>query len=127
MYLNIKDIITNAMDGLDRARERLVELGEFKKDALTDDEVLMEDMTNAELDLDELGWRIEFALILAVYAGYENAKRDYEFDCDNAEWRNKFIEIASQVDIYLDDDRIDSEWAYNTASEIVKNMFEKGE
>lgn len=127
MNLNIKDIITNAMDGFDRALERLAELGEFKKDALTDDEVLIEDMTNAELDLDELGWRIEFALILAVYAGYENAKRGYEFDCDNAEWRNKFIEIASQVDIYLDDDRIDSEWAYNTASEIVKNMFEKGE
>ena len=45
----------------------------------------------------------------------------------NSNLRNKFIEIASQVDIYLDDDRIDSEWAYNTASEIVKNMFEKGE
>ena len=116
--LGIKDIINNAKDELDRAYELLKD----NEDAI--DDMLVSDIESSLDRLEDINERIEFALILAVYAGYKCAELDYEYDCDNAEWREKYLHIASDVELEYDGDYVDSELAYITATELVNKLFE---
>lgn len=54
----------------------------------------------------------------------ENAKIGFEHDCDNSEWRNKYLEIASQIELEYEGNSISSEWAYNEVSNIAKDIIE---
>ena len=72
--------------------------------------------------------QIEFALILAVYAGMKNASLDYPYDCDNSGWRERYLKKARETIFEYDDDGcVNSEWAYNVASDIVDTLFKEAE
>jgi hypothetical protein len=120
--LTIYDIINNAKDELERAREIIIMNDDTK--AYAEDSMLLSDIESSLERMEELENRIEFALILAVYAGCKNAEIDFEYGCDNSEWREKYITAASQVELEYEDDCVSSEWAYNTASDIVDEMFD---
>ena len=119
--LEIKDIINNAKDELERAYELL----KYNEDAINS--MLVSDIESSLERLEDINERIEFALILAVYAGSENAELDFEYDCDNSEWREEYLHKASQVELEYEDDCVSSEWAYNTASDIAKKLISDGD
>ena len=74
-------------------------------------------------EMPELKERIEFALIIATYVGMENARIGFEYDCDNAEWREKYLKAASEVELEYEDGMVSSEWAYDMASYIAKKLI----
>lgn len=117
MKLFINDIIDNMRDELDRTRELLL----YNEDA--EYSMLLSDIESSIERTEDLKERIEFALVLATYAGMENAKVDFEYECDSPEWRNKYLKAASEIDFEYEDGFISSEWMYNTASNIVKDMM----
>lgn len=123
--LSIYDIINNAKDELERAREIIIMNDDTK--AYAEDSMLLSDIESSLDRMEELENRIEFALIVAVYTGCENAGLDFEYDCDNSEWREKYIKAASQVELKYEDDCVSSEWAYNTASDIAKKLISDGD
>ena len=120
MRLEINDIINNMIDELDRARELLLHNEDAENSMLLSDiELSLERAT-------DLKDRIEFALIVATYAGMENAQVGFEHECDNAEWRSKYLKAASDIEFEYEDGVISSEWAYDTACQIARQMI-KGE
>ena len=120
MRLEINDIINNMIDELDRARELLL----HNEDA--ENSMLLSDIELSLERASDLKDRIEFALIIATYAGMENAQVDFEYECDNAEWRSKYLKAASDIEFEYEDGVISSEWAYDTACCIAREMI-KGE
>lgn len=119
--LLIKDIINNAKDELERAREILLSNDDAKE--MAERSMLLSDIDSSLERMEELEARIEFALVLAVYAGYENAEHNFEYDCDNAKWREKYLKIASEIELEYENGYVDSDWAYNTADDLVKELF----
>lgn len=119
--LTIYDIINNARDELERAREIIIMNDDTK--AYAEDDMLLSDIESSLERMEELENKIEFALMLAVYAGCENATIDFEYDCDNSEWRRKYIKAASEIELEYDGNYVNSEWAYNTASDIAKKLI----
>lgn len=117
MELTIYEIIDNMRDELDRARELLL------CDEFAEKSMLLSDIESSIERSSSLKERIEFALLLATYAGMEDAKADFEYECDSQEWRNKYLDAASQVELEYEDGLVSSEWAYNTASFLVKDMI----
>ena len=117
--LLITDIINNVRDELERSLELLKENEDAIGSMLVSDiEVSLERMEN-------LNERIEFALILANYAGGHDALGKTAECTDNAKWRKKYIHAASEIEfVYDEKGYIDSDWAYNTAEDIISNMFE---
>ena len=121
MKLSILDIINNAKDELDRTREIILSNEETKE--MAEMSMLISDIDSSLERLEEVKERIEFALILAVYAGNNNAELNFKHDCDNAEWREKYLQIASDIDLEYEGNYVNSEWAYNTASDLAKKLF----
>lgn len=120
--LSIYDIINNAKDELERAREILLSNEETKE--MAEMNMLLSDIDSSLERMEELEARIEFALVLAVYTGHANAEFDCKYDCDNAKWRNKYIQLASEVNFEYDEKGyICSDWGYNTASDLVDKLF----
>ena len=129
MNLTIFELIDNMIDELSRATDYL-----DPSNFTGGDEEYYENSGIGELNEDilrELGRindikeRIEFALKIAVYAGYINAKKDFKFDCDNSEWCDKYLEAASQIEFQYDDDGyITSDWAYDAADKCAEVLFE---
>lgn len=119
MNLTIFELIDNMTDELSRSMDFLNSDNFMGADELYDD-------ISADIDrVSDIKERIEFALKIAVYAGYINAKKDFEFDCDNSEWCDKYLEAASQIEFEYDDDGyIASDWAYDAADECAKSLFE---
>lgn len=117
MRLMIHDIIDNMVDELERAREIL----QYNEDA--ENSMLLSDIELSLERASDLKERIEFALILAVYAGGENAQCDFEYECDNSEWRDKYLKAASQVELEYEYGVVSSEWAYNLASYLAREMI----
>ena len=120
MNLTIFESIDNVYDELSRSIDFL-EPGNLQgADELHDD-------IDADIDrMSDIKERIEFALKIAVCAGHINAKKDFEFECDNSEWCEKYLEAASQVEFQYDDEGyVDSEWAYEEADRIAKSLFEE--
>ena len=131
MYnLKLTEIIDNMIDELNRARSicgLVVEDfdNELEKCSGEDGEanMLCSDI-DAEWDrMHELKERIEFALILAVYAGYKNALTGFKYNCENAKWREKYINFASEVELGYDGN--DSERTYDIAKDLVNKLFYK--
>ena len=119
MELTIYEIIDNMRDELDRARELLL-YSEWAQGSM-----LLSDIESSIERSSNLKERIEFALLLATYAGMEDAKADFEYECDSQEWRKQYVDAASQVELEYEDGLVSSEWAYNTASYLVKDMIKK--
>ena len=117
MRLMIYDIINNMIDELDRAREILL----YNEDA--EKSMLLSDIEASIQRASDLKERIEFALIIATYVGMENAKIDFEYECDNAEWREKYLKAASEVELEYEDGAVSSEWAYDMASYMAREMI----
>lgn len=117
MRLMINDIIDNMLDELDRAREILLYSEEAKNS------MLLSDIESSLERASELKDRIEFALIIATYVGGENAQINFEYECDNSEWRDKYLQAASNIEFEYDDGAISSEWAYDTAYDIARRMI----
>ena len=116
--LNIKDIINNARDELERARELLRD----NEDAINS--TLINDIDTSLVRLQDVNERIDFALIIAVYTGMINAQNRYESECDNSNWRAAYLEEASKVELEYFNGYVDSEWAYETADAIAKELYE---
>ena len=117
MELTIKELIDNMRDELYRARELLLD------NECAQGSMLLSDIEMSIERTSSLNERIEFALLLATYAGMEDAKADFEYECDGQEWRDKYLSAASQVELEYEDGLVSSEWAYNTASYLVKDMI----
>lgn len=117
MELMIHDIINNMIDELERAREILCD----NEDAANS--MLLSDIESSLERASDLKERIEFALIIAVYVGMENAKIDFKHNCDSAEWRDKYLKAASEVELEYEYGLISSEWAYDTASYLARQMI----
>jgi len=129
--LKITEIIDNMVDELGRARDIVGLVVEDNHNELEkysgedgDANMLCSDIDTEWERIHDLKERIEFALICAVYAGYKNAQMDYEHDCDNAEWREKYLKLASEVELEYEEGYVDSEWAYEMANYLVKELFE---
>ena len=121
MKLSILDVINNAKDELDRAREIILSNEETKE--VAEMSMLISDIDSSLERLEEVKERIQFALILAVYSGNNNSELNFKHNCDNAEWREKYLQIASNIDLEYEGNHVDSERAYNTASDLAKQLF----
>ena len=119
MRLMITDIINNMIDELDRAREML------KGNEDAENSMLLSDIESSLERASDLKERIEFALILAVYAGAEDCKNGFVYECDNSEWREKYLKAASEVELEYEGGVVSSEWAYNMASYIVRKLIKR--
>ena len=116
--LLITDIINNAKDELERSLELLKE----NEDAI--DSMLVSDIEMSLERMADLNERIEFALILANYAGaYDALGKTVELT-DSATWRKRYLHAASEIEFVYEEGYIDSDWAYTEAEDIVANMFE---
>lgn len=116
--LTITDIINNAKDELERSLELLKD----NEDAQMS--MLVSDIESSLERMEDINDKIEFALILANYAGSEETLGTILECTDNAEWRKKYIEAASEIELEYVNGYVNSEWAYNTASDIVNKMFD---
>lgn len=119
MELMIHDIISNMTDELGRAREILLH------NECAENSMLLSDIESSLDRASTLKERIEFALIIAVYVGMENARNDFRFDCDNSEWRNMYLEEASKIELEYDNGEVSSEWAYDMASYIARKLIKE--
>lgn len=115
--LTITDIINNAKDELERSLELLKD----NEDAQMS--MLVSDIESSLERMSDINERIEFALILANYAGAKEVKDNSEECTDNAEWRKKYLDAASEIELEYISGCVNSEWAYNEASDIVNKMF----
>lgn len=120
MNLKIFEIIDNVCGELSLSKYLLI------SDNFTGADVLFNDIDADLYRMLDIKKRIEFALKIAVCAGHINAKKDFEFECDNSEWCEKYLEAASQVELQYDDEGdVDSEWSYEEADRIAKSLFEE--
>ena len=115
--LKITDIINNAKDELERSLELLKDNEDAQMSMLVSD---IESSLERMADINE---RIEFALVLANYAGIKEVKDNSEECTDSFEWRKKYIEIASEIEFKYWNGHICSDWAYNEASDIIDKML----
>lgn len=130
--LEIKDIINNAKDDLNRARDILYDVIIANPDkynnSLTEEELLLDDMASSIERLDDLMDRIEFALILANYMGWKERDNEMEMalacvSTDDAGWREQYLHAASQIDFEYENGCVSSEWAYNEAADITNDFL----
>ena len=95
--LTIKERIENSIDEMNRAIERLKEVGEFFENTLTDDDILIDDMKNSIERLTEINDIIGLALIIAPSVGhqiYKNdlmQKSDFNVEPDSVEMRENYL------------------------------------
>lgn len=131
--LTIKERINNVVDELNRAIERLKDRGEFFEDTLTDDDVLIDDMTNSIERLTEMYDIIGLALIIAPSVGnqiYKNdlmQKSDFNVEPDSIEMRENYLKWAMDIlptcQEYKWEDYYDVAW--RKADEEAKKLIEK--
>ena len=131
--LTIKERINNVVDELNRAIERLKDRGEFFEDTLTDDDVLIDDMTNSIERLTEINDIIGLALIIAPSVGhqiYKNdlmQKSDFNVEPDSVEMRENYLKWAMDIlptcQEYEWEDYYDVAW--RKSDEEAKKLIEK--
>lgn len=101
--LKIDERINNVLDELERAIERLKEVGEFSEDTLTDDDILIDDMRNSIERVKEINDIIGLALIIAPFVGhkiYETDlmdKSDFNIEPDSIEMRENYLKWAMDI------------------------------
>lgn len=120
--LTIFEILDNIKDVLSRAEDLLAESMVIATDDI-EQELLLD--VRANLDrMSDIKERIEFALILAVYAGEYNMMKDGDRNCDFSSWRESYLKSASDVEfVYNEDGKIASDEMFNMAEEIVLKLF----
>ena len=122
--LSLKDVINNMMDALQRAQERLKELGEVSPDLphVTDDMLLVDDMEKSIDECESLYERINSTLVFATYAGkktvalFRDGQNDpFGFGPDGFEMREKYWDWANEF----------GAWPADEYYEELQGFFEK--
>ena len=133
MKLTIKEIINNAIDEMQRAKETIQDLQSECRDhlgingTLTDTEVLIEDMNSSIERLATIEDIILVALNAAVYAG--NIEADgkgfiNDFGADSLSHRFEYLAFAEQYDLPYDDDGlIATDCVYDNVSEYMWSTY----
>ena len=137
MKLTIKDIINNAIDEMQRAREAIGYLheclGELIGDGqpMTDDEILIDDMNKSIERLATIEDTILVALNAAVYAGnIESSEKGFinDFGADSLSHRAEYLAFAEQYDLPYDDEGlIATDCVYDDVSEYMWSTYAKNE
>ena len=133
MKLTIKDIISNAIDEMQRAIETIGYLHECVGEpigcdrAITDDEMLIDDMNNSIERLATIENTILVALNAAVYAGnIESDGKGFinDFGADSLSHRAEYLAFAEQYDLpYNDDGLIATDCVYDDVSEFMWSTY----
>lgn len=133
MELTIKEIIDNAIDEMHRARETIGYLHECLGEpigdgrAITDDEMLIDDMNKSIERLATIENTILVALCAAVYAG--NIEADgkgfiNDFGADSLSHRAEYLAFAEQYELpYNDDGLIATDCVYDDVSEYMWTTY----
>lgn len=133
MKLTIKEIISNAIDEMQRAREAIGYLHECVGEpigdgkAVTDDEILIDDINKSIERLATIEDTILVALNAAVYAG--NIEADgkgfiNDFGADSLSHRFEYLAFAEQYDLpYNDDGLIATDCVYDDVSEYMWSTY----
>ena len=133
MKLTVKDIINNAIDDIQRAKETIEDLQSECRDhlgingTLTDTEVLIEDMNNSIERLATIEDIILVALNAAVYAG--NIEADgkgfiNDFGADSLSHREEYLAFAEQYELPYDDEGlIATDCVYDDVSEYMWTTY----
>lgn len=137
--LSIKEIIDNAIDEMQRAKETIKDLYESLGEPInngqpiTDDEMLIEDMNKSIERLSTIENTILVSLCAAVYAGnIESSGKGFidDFGADSLSHRAEYLAFAEQYDLpYNDDGLIATDCVYDDISEYMWSTYaeEKGE
>ena len=133
MKLTVKEIISNAIDEMQIAREAIGYLheclGELIGDgkAITDDEILIEDMNSSIERLATIENTIFVALNAAVYAGnIEASGKGFvdDFGADSLSHRAEYLAFAEQYDLpYNDNGLIATDCVYDDVSDFMWSTY----
>ena len=133
MKLTIKDIINNAIDDIQRAKETIEDLQSECRDhlgingTLTDTEVLIDDMNNSIERLATIEYTIISAIMAGVYAGnIESAEKGFinEFGADSITHCYEYLEIAENFELPYDEDgSICTDVVHDVISRIVWDKY----
>lgn len=133
MKLTVKEIISNAIDEMQRAQETIKDLYESLGEpigsgkSITDDELLIEDMNSSIERLATIEDTILVALNAAVYAG--NIEADgkgfiNDFGADSLSHRAEYLAFAEQYDLPYDDDGlIATDCVYDEVSQYMWSTY----
>lgn len=101
--LTIEERINNVVDELERAIERLKEVGEFNENSITSDEELVNDMEMSLERVKEINDIVGLALIIApsvghkIYATDLMDKSDFEIEPDSIAMRENYLKWATEI------------------------------
>ena len=132
MKLTIKEIINNAIDEMQRAQETIKDLYEslgepIGEGPVTDDEQLINDMSDSIERLATIENIILVALNAAVYAGnIEASEKGFinDFGADSLSHRAEYLAFAEQYDLPYDDDGlIATDCVYDDVSEYMWSTY----
>ncbi len=137
MKLTIKEIISNAIDEMQRAQEIIQDLQAECRDhlgingTLTDTDMLIEDMNSSIERLATIENTILVALNAAVYAGnIEASGKGFidDFGADSLSHRAEYLAFAEQYDLPYDDNGlIATDCVYDNVSEYMWSTYVDGE
>ena len=133
MKLSVKEIIGNAIDELQRAKETIEELQEECRDhlgvdgTLTNTEMLLKDMNSSIERLETIENTIMVALCAAVYAGnIEASEKGFvdDFGADSLSHRAEYLAFAEQYDLPYDDEGlIATDYVYDDVGEYMWKTY----
>lgn len=133
MKLTIKEIISNAIDEMQRAQEIIQDLQAECRDhlgingTLTDTDMLIEDMNSSIERLATIENTILVALNAAVYAGnIEASGKGFidDFGADSLSHRAEYLAFAEQYDLPYDDNGlIATDCVYDNVSEYMWSTY----
>lgn len=135
--LSIEERINNVVDELERAITRLKELGDFSDDTLTDDEILVDDMTASLERIKEINDIIGLALIIAANVGHEIYEHDLmketncEIEPDSVKMRKNYLKWATELLPKCQEDKwedyYDTAWRKGTEelNKVIQDYYSK--
>lgn len=134
MKLTIQEIINNAIYEMQRATETIKDLYEAIGEPIgtaievTDDELLIEDMTDSIERLQTIPYTILVSLCAAVYAGQIEAKEKgfvNDFGADSLSHLQEYLSFAEQYDLPYDGDNdIDIECIREDVDYFIRQTYE---
>ena len=122
--LTIEERISNAVDEMNRATERLREIGDVSENTITSDSELISDMESSIERLEDINDIVGLALIIAGSAG-EQSERLYNnnIEYDSVKMRKNYLQWA--LEILLVCQRNNWEDYYDTAWTKAKEEIDK--
>ena len=137
MKLTIKEIISNAIDEMQKAQETIDDLQSKCRDhlgingTLTDTEILIKNMNNSIERLATIENTILVALNAAVYAwNIEASEKGFinDFGADSLSHRAEYLAFAEQYDLpYNNDGLIATDCVYDDVSKYMWSTYAKKE